>query len=719
MSKQHNTQNKRLRWRSGSVRVKLIIAFLLILLLPSLAIGGFSYLTAKNQVDAQLQSLTETDIKLVSHIVDQYIQGKMDDVNQLSQQQLSLQEQLELYVQNHAEVEQAVVLQDGQLYYAANDGTGQATGSGQVVLSDIETNLKANDAYTQALTDVGSVKIGEPYISTVTGNTVVMLAKAWANGQATAAIVLDLSELQRLIGEIQIGDNGFVIVFSSNGSSIVSPPWGTGQEGEGTEAGSFTNADIPIEANMAVADTAIDNMPQSMTSTQENMAQKAEETDAAGEQPPMNAMFNGESGQIEQVSPEGDTRSLIYITNELTDWKIAGDRSPSEVTAAAAPILNNTLMVIGLFLIIGALLIAIIVRSITKPLRTLTTASQVISQGNLHERVEVKGNNEFAQLAASFNTMVSSLSAIVSEVTHSSTQLAASSEQLSASASQSTAVTEHIVAVMEPMADGANKQAALAEEGVQTIHNVSGNIVHIVDNAQTAVTATQQAAARATKGGEAMQAAMGQMNMISSSVGGLADVVNRLVNTSAEIGQIMEVISGISQQTNLLALNAAIEAARAGEQGRGFAVVAAEIRKLAEQSSASSQQVALLIAAIGEEVETVASSMTAATREVEAGKHTVQAADELFAEIEQAVHHVNDQVQSMFEVAEHIQQEAKQVVTAIEHIAEVSQQTASGAQTVSAATEQQLASLEEVSSSSTYLTKMATELQELVEKFKL
>ncbi|MGO4119067.1 methyl-accepting chemotaxis protein, partial [Rhizobium ruizarguesonis] len=118
-----------------------------------------------------------------------------------------------------------------------------------------------------------------------------------------------------------------------------------------------------------------------------------------------------------------------------------------------------------------------------------------------------------------------------------------------------------------------------------------------------------QASELAQAGNQSVQTTSSQMNAIHSTMNELAHVVKGLGERSTEIGQIIEVITDIADRTNLLALNAAIEASRAGESGRGFAVVAAEVRKLAEQSQASAEQIALLIQAIQQETAKAVSTM--------------------------------------------------------------------------------------------------------------
>ncbi|ACS99214.1 methyl-accepting chemotaxis protein [Paenibacillus sp. JDR-2] len=671
----------KLKKKLGSVRSRLILSCLLILLLPSLAIGTFAYGTAKNKVSEQLASMATTDITLVSHMIDQFMQATINDVNGLSGQisPPSASQLLEAYKQNHSEIEAASYMQgDGTVLYS--------TGS---VTADAES-----DAYKQAVENKGKAVIMEPYTSENSGDTVAMVAEASSDGKSVVAVVVNLQALQEAVGEVKIGEQGFVVIFSANGGMVVSPPW---------------------NMNASSAEGAADAVP-----TGEPPADSAGEPpagEAGGGEP--GVMFTGDSGQIEQVSPEGETRNLIYITNELTGWKIGGDRSPSEVTRAAKPILYNTILVIALSTILGVFLMWFIVRSIMRPLKALTETTQTIRQGDLSKRVSLTSKDEFGELGTTFNTMVDSLRSIVSEVSHSSHQMIASSEQLSVSADQTAAATEHIASTIEDMADGAEQQVDIIEDNARTIRDVTGAITHIAARAQTAADTTSQVSAKSSEGGQAVQNAVRQMGHINHSVKSLADVIARLVDTSREVGQIIEAISDISQRTNLLALNAAIEAARAGEQGLGFAVVAGEVRKLAEQSSKSTEKVAALIAAIRGEIGNADASMQAAAGEVSEGVTVIRTAGRLFAEIEHAVGEVNSQVHEVSTAAEQIASGTKQVVKAIEDISAVSQSTADGAQTVSAATQQQLASMEDISSSAAHLTRMAEELQANVDKFKL
>lgn len=198
-----------------------------------------------------------------------------------------------------------------------------------------------------------------------------------------------------------------------------------------------------------------------------------------------------------------------------------------------------------------------------------------------------------------------------------------------------------------------------------------------------------------------------------------ADGVQRLGENSRQIGEIVDVISGISAQTNLLALNAAIEAARAGEQGRGFAVVADEVRKLAEQSQLAAKKIATIIKEIQCQTETVVKIMNQGTVDVDRGTIVIAATGERFQHIVLLVQDLTGQIEEISVSAQEIAASGDKVENVVDHVKSMSIHTADNTQTISAAAEEQAASMEEISSSSRALADMADKLQVEVLKFKL
>ena len=192
-----------------------------------------------------------------------------------------------------------------------------------------------------------------------------------------------------------------------------------------------------------------------------------------------------------------------------------------------------------------------------------------------------------------------------------------------------------------------------------------------------------------------------------------------LKTSSAQIGEIVGLISTIAGQTNLLALNAAIEAARAGEQGRGFAVVAEEVRKLAEQSEAAAHQIKDLVDKNHGSIGNVVGAIDSAIRDISQGVELVNAAGSNFAAINSQISQVTGQVTIIANAVHEAAVGSQRIVTSIKEVENLSRDAAAESENVSAATEQQSASMQEIAASSQALAKLAEELQLAVAKFKI
>jgi methyl-accepting chemotaxis protein len=373
-----------------------------------------------------------------------------------------------------------------------------------------------------------------------------------------------------------------------------------------------------------------------------------------------------------------------------------------------------------LALVLGIVIALFLTRIISGPMVLMAKAAKQIASGDLTgDEIKVKNRDEIGDLAASFNEMRNNLQSLIQKVEISAEHVAASSEELTASSEQIREATEQIALTIEKVAVGSEKQTRSIDESASSVNELSIGVHHIAANAESVTHAAIQASEIALEGNQTIQTTVNQMNAINRTVDGLAQAVKGLGERSQEIGHIVEVITGIATQTNLLALNAAIEAARVGEHGSGFAVVANEVRKLAEQSKQSAEQIAQLIAAIQDETTQAVQLMEAGTQEVAEGIHAVHIAGESFERIQRSVNDVANQIQEVSAASQQMSASTEQVVHSINVISGIAETTSSGSQHVSAAVEEQLASMEEITASAAALSKMSEELQVLLGKFKV
>lgn len=448
------------------------------------------------------------------------------------------------------------------------------------------------------------------------------------------------------------------------------------------------------------------------------------DTFTKGIPPILNAISSGQ-GQaaainlLMQVHP-----SFIKAAQSLDSIIELTDEATSEITAKAYKNAHSIkLLSIGLTagaLLIGILLSIFIANRISKPIVQLARRANRISEGDLTlEPIITKRKDEVGALIADFNTMVHSLREVMTQVYSNAHHVAATSEQLMASAEQTSRSSEEIASAIQEIASGTDQQARSAAESSRASGEMSKGVEQISSSIQVVAVGANETSVKAAVGSRMIEDVTRQMQVIQEKVAAAAHTVHMLGERSEQIDSIVKIITTIAQQTNLLALNAGIEAARAGDHGKGFAVVATEVRKLAEQSSVSAEQIRELLGEMKDYTGKAIDATQQGTTAVSDGISAVSEAGTSFREIVERVTNVSSQAQEVSAVVQQLNGGAQLMLTSIQHIAQVSEQAADNTQHIAAATEEQTASMEEVSASAQALAKMAEDLQAAVARFKV
>ena len=312
-----------------------------------------------------------------------------------------------------------------------------------------------------------------------------------------------------------------------------------------------------------------------------------------------------------------------------------------------------------LMIAIGVATALLISRSITRPIAVAVAVANRISTGDLITQNEINGSDEIVDLLHALADMRQQLSATIGNVQLGAVTIATASSEIAAGNLDLSARTE--------------QQAGSLEETAATMEQLTSTVKQNADSASEANRLARTASDTAKKGGVAVAQVVSTMNNISAS--------------SKKIVDIIAVIDGIAFQTNILALNAAVEAARAGEQGRGFAVVAAEVRNLAQRSSAAARDIKSLI---GQSVEQVTHGTT-----------LVSNAGKTMGDIVDSVKHVTDIISEIAAASIEQRSGIEQVNQALTEMDGVTQQNAALVEQAAAAAESlqnQAASLAEVAS---------------------
>ena len=409
--------------------------------------------------------------------------------------------------------------------------------------------------------------------------------------------------------------------------------------------------------------------------------------------------------------------AALEMVRNVDDF-VKADQIASDEKASS---MRKTLLFTNLLVAILAIFISRFISGrISRPAQEVSAAAATIAAGDLSgPDVAVTTHDEIGELGRSFNTMKANLRQVMQTIQASTEQVTTSAEGLTASAEQSAIASTQVADSITAVAQGAAGQLQAIETTSATVQTLSAGLEEAAASAHEVSDQSSRASRTAVDGAQTVAQAVKQMQSIQETVNFSASVVAKLGESSQEIGQIVDTISGIAAQTNLLALNAAIEAARAGEQGRGFAVVAEEVRHLAEQSQDAAKKITTLISEIQGDTAKAVSSMQAGTREVETGVEVVNSTGVAFNSIETIVLHVADQMKEMSTVIEHMAQGSQEIVTAVAEIDRLSKHASSESENVAAITEEQSAAAEEIAASSQGLEGMAQKMQEAVSKFRL
>lgn len=401
-------------------------------------------------------------------------------------------------------------------------------------------------------------------------------------------------------------------------------------------------------------------------------------------------------------------------------WVVAAGTYMVDFNEGANSILYVLLITLGASLLIGAIISWFLTGRIANPVRKIAHEMTLVAAGDLTvEKVDKTSNDEVGSLAESYNQMVQNLKELIVNVVETSDQVAASSEQLSANADETAKATEQIALAMQDVASGAEEQTIRAEQSTQFAKKISDDVIEITNHVEGVAEASNLALEQSEKGEEIVRQAIAQMGMINVNSAETGNVIRLLNEKSSEIEKIVSLIKGIAEQTNLLALNAAIEAARAGELGKGFAVVAAEVRKLAEQSSSSTQQINELINDIQKSIKQVVESTENGENTVKTGTELVDHAGASFRKITTAVVEVVERLNVVTSSIDQINGGTKSFVDTMVSINEITAQTSGYTQEVASATEEQTASVEEVSAATSTLAGTAQDMQNLARQFKI
>lgn len=465
-------------------------------------------------------------------------------------------------------------------------------------------DMRKRDWYTSRATSPETAGLSDAYVS-LTNNAIVVSATRKlinAAGEFIGVIALDLplDRLTALVAQMNSGETGGFVLFD-NAHRVLSAP----------------------------------RYP-------------------AIEQKVLGKDINSEDWERLHDIPDGHTVTelegvpvMASVATTPQGWRIFYIQSCEEIFAPAS---RAALVLCALTAVIAVIMLGVgllVSRSICRPLDMIVDAADAIAEGSLDRRIDpALFYGELLRLHSALRNMISNLSMLIQEAEANSAEarrqtatateatekanaalleaedkrrhMLEVAEQLSQSTTVISTATSRLTEQVDQADQAARKTAARLEEATTAMTQSNASAQEVAHNVAATADIVMGTSQKARDGARIVRQAVDHITQLSATAKHLQTDMAQLNEQTDAISRIMDVISDIADQTNLLALNAAIEAARAGEAGRGFAVVADEVRKLAEKTMASTDDVGKAIANIQNSVRNSSDSMGRAINEIEA-----------------------------------------------------------------------------------------------------
>ncbi len=661
-------------------------------------------LTSEQTLNSAMTSL-QTYEKTISIPVD--LLTRKDSIKQL----LLEPENYDKYIDNvNDELVAACKVVNGSVraYYALNDGrtiTGwvqyEADGSKTAMNTVENKDLSGKEWYTACQGRKAKVisifsYITAPYVDEETGEQIITVCQEVKYKdvvQGVVAMDIDASALADYVENIRLLNTGFVMLVDEQGNIVVDSESNTFADG--------TVADLEFFAPLT----------EELDKLEEQKAQLEENEDPAADDIVLQASYT--------MRAEGRDCAITAMTDRITGWRLLGCISDQENQKNLININIGTLMAGVIGLIFGCVIAVLTALSFNREIKKLQNATHRVAGGDFSEKIKVTRSDEFGVLETNFNGMMDDVSELIHAVEDKSNHILEVAGGISEVAGNTKTTIEQVTQAIDSVAQGAVKQAESTQEANTEVEHLKNSLDETKEYVSGMNGMTEKANEVSTEGIESVKDLIEKSGKTAEKSKVSLEVMNEMVESIDKIFYISDTIADITSQTNLLSLNASIEAARAGEMGKGFAVVADEIRKLADESKESTDEIKKIITEITEKSKLVESTMQENEVLQTEQQEAINRTEEIFGEIMKQIEMLGSGMERINALNDTMSANKDLVVDKMGTIASVSEQSAAATEEVNASTEQVNVTMEEISEHTETLQAIAKDLMETINRFKL
>lgn len=409
-----------------------------------------------------------------------------------------------------------------------------------------------------------------------------------------------------------------------------------------------------------------------------------------------------------------DSLTVLKEINEK-EAKSANARSLATYVSSYQTILYIFIIVNILFIVLVVITVVFIKRSAKEMIGILNT----VASGDFTHEIDKNSTNEFGLMKKALANTVEDIKGMILTVKQKSINIESQADTLDAVSEEMSASTQNVSAALSEVAQGASFQSesladitAIMEEFKNEMGSIALSVNEVAKSADGVEVMAKDSSSK-------MAVLSGSIGEVNDATKNLKDKISNLEASINNITNITSIINGIADQTNLLALNASIEAARAGEAGKGFAVVAGEIRKLAEQSKLSSENINQLVVEISTETRDMVDTSNYMIKDVNDQIEVAKDSDASFKNIIHVINGIIPRMQSVNAFVVKLQQNQGVIVDKIQGASAVSQEVSASAEEIASSSQQMNVSAAEVSDSASLLSEISKDVTSEINKFKL